>query len=111
MPRNFREKTPRACEREMLCTRESILYCRRTPRVCRDVELAGVFWFRRDFPPGSGGDGEVGGISRRRRFEREACACRTLRNLEHPRRPASLPLCETGYENGAVALSSEGTNE
>lgn len=43
------------------CVRESILYYRQTPRVCRDVELAGVFWFRRDFPPGSG-DGEVGGF-------------------------------------------------
>lgn len=38
-----------------------VLCRRRTPRVCRDVELAGVFWFRRDFPRGPG-DGEVGGF-------------------------------------------------
>jgi len=40
--------------------RESVLYRRRSPRVCRDVELARVFWFRRDFPRVTG-DGEVGG--------------------------------------------------
>lgn len=39
-------------ERERACVRESVLYRRRSPRVCRDVELAGVFWFRRDFPRG-----------------------------------------------------------
>lgn len=74
---------------ERSCVRESVLCRRRSPRVCRDVELAGVFWFRRDFPRGTGEMVRWEGSCRRRRFAREACACRHCATWGTPVAPLS----------------------
>lgn len=91
---------------EKSCVQESVLCRRRSPRVCRDVELAGVFWFRRDFPRGTG-DGEVGGGfpdgddlrgKRARAGTAQPGAPPSLRSL------FPLRVCD---ENGAAVLSGD----
>ena len=72
---------------EKSCVQESVLCRRRSPRVCRDVELAGVFWFRRDFPHGIG-DGEVEGDFPTVTICAGNMRVPALRNLGHPRHSA-----------------------